>query len=161
MPRLDMRVQHEGRRPRDVRAGHRLDVRTGVRAVGDGCADDAVIGIVVLDLVDAMSVPIVRVQDGLVAIRALRVALEGRRAHALPGQMQAVMSPGGVMPLDAFDQGGVRGVLVEVGAGRRLIHDIVRHEAIEPEVGPRVCRSGARSGQSGMRVSALPLCAAT
>jgi hypothetical protein len=137
--RLDLRVQNEGRGPRDVRARHRLDVRARVRAVGDGRADDPVVGVVVLDLIDAVSVPVVRVQHRFMPVRALRIALEGCRAHPLPRQVQAMVGPGRVMALDALDERGIGGVLVDVDARWGLVHDVVRHEAMQPDVGPRVC----------------------
>ena len=73
--RLDLGEQHESGRAGHVRAGFRVGPRAGVHPVGDGLADDPMVGGVVAHLVDAVAVPVVSGQGGHVGVRGFgRVA---------------------------------------------------------------------------------------
>ena len=65
----------------DVRTRPVVGPRRGVHAVTDGRAHQFVVGGVVFDLVDAVAVAVVGVQDGLIAVGELTPAL---RLRSLP-----------------------------------------------------------------------------
>ncbi len=77
---FDLCEEHEHRGARDVRAGLRVGPRRGVGAAREGVAEDAVVGRVVLDLVEPEAPPVVRIRHRRVEVRELRVPLERFRA---------------------------------------------------------------------------------
>lgn len=109
----------------------------GVGAVRYRCAIDAVIGRVVLDLIEQAAVPVVGVQHGFEPIGANRIALEVGGTDASSDALQFFRGIRTAVRLDALTQGDVRLVLVEPGAFGRLVRDLVRFHPTPSSVAPR------------------------
>ena len=134
MTGLDLREQHEGRRTRDVRPRPRMRPRRGVRSRPHRLAEDAVIGRVVLHLVDAVAPPVEGAELRLVDVGALRIPLEPIAADEQAGRGELGARPSGIVPLDRFAEREVRRELVDADARRRLVGHAVGAHAGPPSV---------------------------
>jgi hypothetical protein len=134
VPRLDLREQEEHRGAIDVRTRPGRRPRRRVRAARDGRADDAVVCVVVVDLVDALTPPVVRAQLGRAGVREFGVALEHRGPDELARLVERrdrgirTAPPSG----HRLDEGEVRGELVDAHPRRHLVLDLVRDHRRPP-----------------------------
>ena len=132
-----LRIEHERGGAHDGCPGPGLSERPGVGAVGHCRADDAVVGRVVLDLIELAAIAVVRLQHRLDPVGAHRIALEGGRADAMPDVVQPRRGTWPAVGLDALAQGDVRLVLIQPRACGRLVRDLVCFHPTPSSVAPR------------------------
>src|SRR5690606_10991361 len=112
--RLNLGEEHERSGAGDVGAEARVRPGRGVCAVSDSVRDDAGVRGVILDLVDAGTVAVERVQYGRVRVGKLCVMLETCRTHQSSDLLQLIERPRGVVADYALDEWCVARELVDV-----------------------------------------------
>ena len=125
MPRLDLGLHVEPRRPRDMRALARLAPRRGVQAVFDRDPHQLVIGGMKAHEIDAPAIAVVGVEIRRIAIGE-RAELEiVGRAELRAERFEVGARPIGALARNALSKRGVAGEEVVVGEREGLVEDFV------------------------------------
>lgn len=123
--RLALRPQVRQSRPRHMRAGAGIGPAERMHLVRAQHAVQLMPGRVILHFVDAVPVPVMRLQFWRMAVGKPRQGLHPRRTHARPAAGQPRLGPASTKCPHRLAQGNIRAPGTEIAQQRWLVQDLM------------------------------------